>query len=86
MKIFARILFAVKHKTFRKVTLSPLDSSKILVYHKGEVVNLKRRCPHQGAPLEKGFLKNGVLICPWHGCQFKIFPLSEEGQPNKPGR
>ena len=28
------------------------------------------RCPHQGGPLARGTLKDGVVTCPWHGSQF----------------
>jgi phenylpropionate dioxygenase-like ring-hydroxylating dioxygenase large terminal subunit len=27
-------------------------------------------CPHRGAPLSKGFVQNGVLMCKYHGWQF----------------
>jgi nitrite reductase/ring-hydroxylating ferredoxin subunit len=27
-------------------------------------------CPHQGGPLGRGRLCNGVITCPWHGWQF----------------
>lgn len=30
------------------------------------------RCTHAGAPLVYGEIKDGVLICPWHGSRFKI--------------
>jgi nitrite reductase (NADH) small subunit len=29
-------------------------------------------CAHQGGPLAKGTLTNGVITCPWHGWQFQI--------------
>ena len=28
------------------------------------------RCPHQGGPLSKGRLEDGVMICPWHLWRF----------------
>jgi nitrite reductase/ring-hydroxylating ferredoxin subunit len=27
-------------------------------------------CAHQGGPLAKGKLTNGIVTCPWHGWQF----------------
>ncbi|MFM8252987.1 MAG: Rieske (2Fe-2S) protein [Planctomycetota bacterium] len=29
-------------------------------------------CPHQGGPLGKGRLHDGVVTCPWHGWQFDV--------------
>lgn len=28
------------------------------------------RCPHRSAPLSEGFVKNGCLVCPYHGWSF----------------
>lgn len=29
-------------------------------------------CAHQGGPLAKGQLVEGVVTCPWHGWQFQV--------------
>ena len=29
-------------------------------------------CPHQGGPLGKGELQDGIATCPWHGWQFHV--------------
>lgn len=29
-------------------------------------------CAHQGGPLAKGKLTEGVVTCPWHGWQFQV--------------
>ena len=29
-------------------------------------------CPHTGGPLERGWLDEGCLVCPWHGARFDI--------------
>jgi len=29
-------------------------------------------CAHQGGPLAKGKLTDGVVTCPWHGWQFQV--------------
>ena len=29
-------------------------------------------CAHQGGPLAKGQLVDGVVTCPWHGWQFQV--------------
>lgn len=28
------------------------------------------RCPHAGAPLSAGLLRDGVIVCAWHGWRF----------------
>jgi nitrite reductase/ring-hydroxylating ferredoxin subunit len=38
----------------------------------GKIFCFSARCTHAGAPLIYGEVKNGVLICPWHGSQFKL--------------
>lgn len=29
-------------------------------------------CAHQGGPLAKGSIENGVVMCPWHGWEFDV--------------
>lgn len=36
----------------------------------GKVTALDAACPHEGAPLVQGELKDGVVTCPWHGWTF----------------
>lgn len=31
---------------------------------------LADRCPHAGAPLSTGALRDGVVVCAWHGWRF----------------
>ena len=57
--------------------------SYVGVYHKGREVRLKRRCPHQGGPLEKGKIEGDDLVCPWHGCHFSL-TASHPVQPYVP--
>ena len=37
----------------------------------GEFHAMDGICAHQGGPLGKGTLSNGVVTCPWHGWQFQ---------------
>jgi len=30
------------------------------------------RCPHAGGPLDEGYVKDGVVACPWHGSMFRV--------------
>ena len=70
--LLARLGFMLKYRTFKKVIPSPKDDSQILICHAGQVIQMERQCPHQGAPLETGYFEGAHLICPWHGCRFKI--------------
>lgn len=51
-----------------------VGETEILVVHteEGELYALEAKCPHAGAPLEKGAVCNGKLICPWHTGTFSL--------------
>lgn len=50
-----------------------VNETKILLIRQGDdVIALEATCPHSGAPLEKGALCEGKLICPWHKSVFSI--------------
>ena len=52
---------------------SPHDGPKVLLTRQqGQVHAFAPNCPHYGAPLEKGKVLNGKLICPWHHACFKV--------------
>ncbi|MEX0936952.1 MAG: Rieske 2Fe-2S domain-containing protein [Pirellulales bacterium] len=36
----------------------------------GQVHAIDAACPHEGAPLAQGEIKNGTITCPWHGWAF----------------
>ena len=38
----------------------------------GSFFCLAARCTHAGAPLGDGTLINDVLVCPWHGSNFRV--------------
>lgn len=38
----------------------------------GQLVVYPAVCPHQSGPLAKAELKNGIVICPWHGYGFDV--------------
>jgi NADPH-dependent 2,4-dienoyl-CoA reductase/sulfur reductase-like enzyme/nitrite reductase/ring-hydroxylating ferredoxin subunit len=51
----------------------PDDGPKVLLTRQqGQVHAFAPNCPHYGAPLEKGKILNGKLICPWHHACFKL--------------
>ena len=30
------------------------------------------RCPHRGAPMDEGEVRDGCITCPWHGSVFRV--------------
>ena len=76
-KLLSRLSFALTHKTIRRIVVDPADGSKIYAHAAGATRHLKRRCPHQGGPLEKGYFQGNDLLCPWHGCRFRIAQSSK---------
>ncbi|MGI4867147.1 MAG: FAD-dependent oxidoreductase [Janthinobacterium lividum] len=52
---------------------TPGDGPKVLLTRQqGQVHAFAPNCPHYGAPLEKGKVVDGRLICPWHHACFKV--------------
>ncbi|WP_144109441.1 FAD-dependent oxidoreductase [Paraburkholderia sp. BCC1886] len=50
-----------------------IDEENILLVRDGDTVHaFSADCPHAGAPLEKGALCNGRMICPWHKAAFDV--------------
>ncbi|MCB9395564.1 MAG: Rieske 2Fe-2S domain-containing protein [Acidimicrobiaceae bacterium] len=58
------------------VTIHPVPvtllGTKVVLYLAagGEIVAAPDRCPHREAPLTKGHVKDGCLVCPYHGWTF----------------
>jgi nitrite reductase/ring-hydroxylating ferredoxin subunit/uncharacterized membrane protein len=44
----------------------------LLVRQHGRVCALAHSCAHLGGPLSEGTLKNGSVVCPWHGSEFAL--------------
>jgi nitrite reductase (NADH) small subunit len=36
------------------------------------VFAIDNTCPHRGAPLHEGFVRDGYVTCPWHQWQFQL--------------
>ena len=71
-RLWAKILFILKYKTLKRVSLCGDSSSELAVYHRGKEVKIKRQCPHQGLPLDKGYFQGDDFVCPWHGCRLSL--------------
>jgi nitrite reductase/ring-hydroxylating ferredoxin subunit/uncharacterized membrane protein len=44
----------------------------LLARQHGRVCALAHSCSHQGGPLSEGTLKDGSVVCPWHGSEFAL--------------
>jgi nitrite reductase/ring-hydroxylating ferredoxin subunit/uncharacterized membrane protein len=44
----------------------------LLVRQHGRVCALVHACTHLGGPLSEGTLKEGSVVCPWHGSEFAL--------------
>jgi nitrite reductase/ring-hydroxylating ferredoxin subunit/uncharacterized membrane protein len=48
------------------------DADVLLVRQHGRVCALAHMCAHLGGPLSEGTLKDGSVVCPWHGSEFSL--------------
>jgi nitrite reductase/ring-hydroxylating ferredoxin subunit/uncharacterized membrane protein len=48
------------------------DTDILVVRQHGRVCALVHSCAHLGGPLSEGTLKDGSVVCPWHGSEFAL--------------
>ncbi|HEY2435163.1 MAG TPA: Rieske 2Fe-2S domain-containing protein [Vicinamibacterales bacterium] len=48
------------------------DAHVLLVRQHGRLHALAHSCAHLGGPLSEGTLKDGSVVCPWHGSEFRL--------------
>jgi nitrite reductase/ring-hydroxylating ferredoxin subunit/uncharacterized membrane protein len=48
------------------------DADVLLVRQNGRVCALVHACSHLVGPLSQGTLKDGSVVCPWHGSEFSL--------------
>jgi nitrite reductase/ring-hydroxylating ferredoxin subunit/uncharacterized membrane protein len=48
------------------------NADVLLVRQHGRVCALAHACAHLGGPLSEGTLKDGSVVCPWHGSEFAL--------------
>lgn len=48
------------------------NADVLLVRQHGRVCALAHACAHLGGPLSEGTLKDGSVVCPWHGSEFSL--------------
>lgn len=56
-----------------EVKVVEVDGAMVAVYNlDGEYIGIEDVCPHDGAEIASGCLKDGVLECPRHGATFDL--------------
>jgi nitrite reductase/ring-hydroxylating ferredoxin subunit len=48
------------------------DLDLLIVRQHGQLCALAHACAHLGGPLSEGTLKDGSVVCPWHGSEFAL--------------
>jgi nitrite reductase/ring-hydroxylating ferredoxin subunit/uncharacterized membrane protein len=48
------------------------DNDLLIVRQHGRVCAFAHACAHMGGPLSEGTLKDGSVVCPWHGSEFSL--------------
>lgn len=48
------------------------DADVLVVRQHGHLCALSHSCSHLGGPLSEGTLKDGSVVCPWHGSEFAL--------------
>jgi nitrite reductase/ring-hydroxylating ferredoxin subunit len=43
-----------------------------LINHQQKFYAVENYCPHMGGPLGLGWIKNGIITCPWHRFRFHL--------------
>ena len=64
------------------------DTDVLLVRQHGRWCALAHACTHLGGPLSEGILKDGSVVCPWHGSEFALDDgrvLNGPATHNQPG-
>ena len=75
-KLYYRFIFAFKFKTLK--TFKVLNKNDLYLSSSKGNYKIKRRCPHQGAFLEKGYIDDNKITCHWHGCKIYINIIGEK--------
>jgi nitrite reductase/ring-hydroxylating ferredoxin subunit len=48
------------------------DADALVARQHGRLCALAHSCSHLGGPLSEGTLKDGSVVCPWHGSEFAL--------------
>lgn len=60
----------LKEQQLKRVTVG---TTAVLLVRRGDAVQaIAETCSHLGGPLSEGTLKDGAVVCPWHGSCFAL--------------
>jgi nitrite reductase/ring-hydroxylating ferredoxin subunit/uncharacterized membrane protein len=69
---FTAVLPSGELRDNEKRLVEACDTPMVLVRQHGHVCALAEHCSHLGGPLSEGTLKDGSIVCPWHGSEFSL--------------
>lgn len=69
---FTRVLESAQLPDNAMVRARAGNAQVLLVRQDGRVCALAHSCAHLGGPLSEGTLKDGSVVCPWHGSEFAL--------------
>ncbi len=65
----------------RAVIIAPDGGERIAVFRDGnQIAALSSVCRHQNGPLGEGHVRDGCVVCPWHGWEYRL----EDGRAPAP--
>ncbi len=65
----------------RAVIIAPEGGERIAVFRDGnQIAALSSVCRHQNGPLGEGRVRDGCVVCPWHGWEYRL----EDGRAPAP--
>ena len=57
----------------RAVIIAPEGGERIAVFRHGDqIAALSSVCRHQNGPLGEGHVRDGCVVCPWHGWEYRL--------------
>ena len=68
-----------------ELSQADIDGVALVLTRDGDgVVALADRCTYRGGPLHEGELRDGCIVCPWHGCMFSLDGTVVGGPATRP--
>ena len=69
---FTPVLPGSELRANQKKLVKAEDTPVMVARQHGRVCALAEHCSHLGGPLSEGTLKDGSIVCPWHGSEFSL--------------
>jgi len=71
-RYFVPVLFEKQLAIDTPIKVWLADTPVVLIKSTDSLYAYEDFCPHRGAPLSKGFVKDGILTCSYHGWEFNV--------------